>query len=249
LAAEPVADGRLHIVHGNFGDLGKLASANAIPPLDGLLLDLGLSSFQLDEGERGFSFRFDAPLDMRFDPTQGLSALDIVNAWDDANLASIIWRYGEERHSRAIARAIVAARAAEPIATTGRLAAIINDTLGGRRGKAAHPATKTFQALRIAVNDELGALPPGTRSRAGPAGTRRAAGRHQFPLARRPDRKAIHRARECHLHLSAGTACLHVRSSSPPASCRQGREAVCIRTRRERTQPERDHAGGRTPPR
>lgn len=157
LAAETA--GRVHPVHGNFGDLAALASAHAIPKLNGILLDLGVSSFQLDEGERGFSFRYDAPLDMRFDPSQGISASDVVNGWDEADLAAIIWRYGEDRQSRAIARAIVAAREVVPISTTARLAAIVSDALGGRRGKSTHPATKTFQALRIAVNDELEVLP------------------------------------------------------------------------------------------
>lgn len=157
LAAE--TDGRVRPIHGNFGDLARLAATHAVPPLDGLLLDLGVSSFQLDQAERGFSFRFDASLDMRFDPTQGISAAEIVNEWDEAEIAAIIWRYGEERQSRTIARAILAARAEAPIATTGQLASIISDALGGRRGKAAHPATKTFQALRIAVNEELDVLP------------------------------------------------------------------------------------------
>ncbi|MGC4106374.1 MAG: 16S rRNA (cytosine(1402)-N(4))-methyltransferase RsmH [Thermomicrobiales bacterium] len=159
LATEPVAHGRLRPVHGNFGDLAHLATANAIPLLDGILLDLGVSSFQLDEGERGFSFRFDAPLDMRFDPTTGISASEIVNGWDADDIANVIWRYGEERQSRTIARAILAARADTPIVSTGQLAAIVSDALGGRRGKATHPATKTFQALRIAVNEELEVLP------------------------------------------------------------------------------------------
>ncbi|MGB3330551.1 MAG: 16S rRNA (cytosine(1402)-N(4))-methyltransferase RsmH [Thermomicrobiales bacterium] len=158
LAAEPGVQGRLHPVHGNFGDLSRLAKAHAIPPLDGILLDLGVSSFQLDEGERGFSFRFDAPLDMRFDPTSGSPASDLVNGWDEADLASVIWRFGEERQSRTIARAIVKARSVAPIETTGALAAIVSDAVGGRRGKATHPATRTFQALRIAVNEELEVL-------------------------------------------------------------------------------------------
>jgi len=159
LSCEPVGMGRLHPVHGNFGDLARLAKDRGIPPLDGILLDLGVSSFQLDEGDRGFSFRFDAPLDMRFDPTSGIPAADIVNGWDEADLANAIWRYGDERQSRAIARAIVAARLDAPIVSTGQLAAIVSDAVGGRRGRPTHPATKTFQALRIAVNEELDVLP------------------------------------------------------------------------------------------
>ncbi|MGC4190424.1 MAG: 16S rRNA (cytosine(1402)-N(4))-methyltransferase RsmH [Thermomicrobiales bacterium] len=159
MAVESMAAGRLRPVHGNFGDLARLAWESGIPPLDGILLDLGVSSFQLDEGERGFSFRFDAPLDMRFDPTAGISAFDIVNGWDETDLATVIWRYGEERQARTIARAIVAARSVDPIASTGRLASVVSDAVGGRRGKATHPATRTFQALRIAVNEELDVLP------------------------------------------------------------------------------------------
>jgi len=159
LAAGPVASGRLHPIHGNFGDLARLAREHRIPPLDGILLDLGVSSFQLDEGERGFSFRYDAPLDMRFDPSSGIPASAIVNDWDEADIASILWRYGEEKQSRAIARAIGAARRAASIETTAQLAAIVSDAVGGRRGRATHPATRTFQALRIAVNEELDALP------------------------------------------------------------------------------------------
>ena len=159
LVSDPPGEGRLHPIHGNFGDLARLASTHGIPPLDGILLDLGVSSFQLDEEDRGFSFRFDAPLDMRFDPTQGISAADIVEAWDATDLANVIWRYGDERQSRTIARAIVDARAEAPIVSTGQLAAIVSDAVGGRRGRPTHPATKTFQALRIAVNEELEVLP------------------------------------------------------------------------------------------
>ncbi|HEY57476.1 MAG TPA: 16S rRNA (cytosine(1402)-N(4))-methyltransferase RsmH [Anaerolineae bacterium] len=121
------------------------------PPVDGVLLDLGVSSMQLDTPERGFSFRFDAPLDMRFDPEQPLTAADLVNTLSEEALADLLWRYGEERRARRVARAIVAHR---PIRTTGQLAEIVaRVTSSGRRGM--HPATRTFQALRIAVNREL----------------------------------------------------------------------------------------------
>jgi len=121
---------------------------------DGILLDLGASSMQFDTVERGFSFRQDAPLDMRFDPHTTESAADIINTYSEAELAEIIFRNGEERASRRIAKAIVQKR---PIRTTTELATLIS-TILPRHGKRVHPATRTFQALRIAVNDELGAI-------------------------------------------------------------------------------------------
>ncbi|MBN1966436.1 MAG: 16S rRNA (cytosine(1402)-N(4))-methyltransferase RsmH, partial [Anaerolineae bacterium] len=125
------------------------------PGADGILLDLGMSSMQVDDPARGFAFLRDGPLDMRFDPTSGdLTAAEIVNTWDADELAEIFYRYGEERHSRAIARAIVAAR---PLTGTRQLADVIAAARRGPREKI-HPATRAFQALRIAVNDELGAV-------------------------------------------------------------------------------------------
>jgi 16S rRNA (cytosine1402-N4)-methyltransferase len=124
--------------------------------VDGILLDLGVSSMQLDDPTRGFSFKEDGPLDMRFDPAADLSAADLVNTATEAELADILLKYGEERHARRIARLIVAAR---PIATTAQLAEIVR---GAQRGRTRiHPATRTFQALRIAVNDELSSLERG----------------------------------------------------------------------------------------
>jgi 16S rRNA (cytosine1402-N4)-methyltransferase len=153
--------GRLKTARGNFRDIATLARAANFAPVDGILMDLGLSSFQLDQPERGFSFRFSAPLDMRFDSRQGPSAATIVNEWDEVDLANLIFDYGEEPRSRAMARAIVAERRVQPIETTDRLASIVERACGGRRGRAIHPATRTFQALRIAVNDELEALREG----------------------------------------------------------------------------------------
>jgi 16S rRNA (cytosine1402-N4)-methyltransferase len=123
--------------------------------VDGILLDLGLSSMQMDSPARGFAFMHDGPLDMRFDPSSGaITAAEIVNTWDADELADVLFRYGEERHSRRIARAIIAAR---PITTTRQLAEIVAGAQRGPREKI-HPATRTFQALRIVVNDELGAV-------------------------------------------------------------------------------------------
>jgi len=157
LASSPLG-GSVVPVHANFRELDEIARRHGINAVDGILLDLGLSSFQLGQAERGFAFRFEGPLDMRFDPTTGQSAADLVNTLDAEDLARILWRYGEESRSRQIARAIVAQRESQPIETTTDLASIVEKAVGGRRGKAIHPATKTFQALRIAVNEELSAL-------------------------------------------------------------------------------------------
>lgn len=158
LRQEPGVGERLMLVQANFADLAAIARENRVVPLNGILLDLGLSSFQLDEPERGFAFRHEGPLDMRFNPEQGISASDLVNSLTETELADVIWRFGEEPGSRRIARAIVRERTQTPIETTTRLAEIVSRALGGRRGKETHPATRTFQALRIATNEELVAL-------------------------------------------------------------------------------------------
>lgn len=145
-------------IHDNFTNLASIAQQYNISQVDGLLFDLGLSSFQLDQAERGFAFRFDGPLDMRFDNTSGMSAADLVNTASQEDLANIIWRFGEEKQSRRIARTIVNRRTDAPFESTADLAAVIEGAVGGRRGRSIHPATKSFQALRIAVNEELTAL-------------------------------------------------------------------------------------------
>ena len=148
---------RFEAVHAEFADLGGVARAHGFDRVDGVLLDLGVSSFQLDEPERGFSFRADGPLDMRMDPTRGRTAAELIASFgDDAPaLARLLREYGEEPDAMRIARAIVREQAREPIVTTARLADIVERAVGGRRGAARHPATRTFQALRIAVNREL----------------------------------------------------------------------------------------------
>ncbi len=147
---------RAVLVQGSFRNLGAIAAAKGFSSVSAVLLDLGLSSFQLEEAGRGFSFQADGPLDMRMDPDQDLTAAEIINRWPLEELADIIYRYGEEPRSRRIARAIVAAR---PLHTTTELASVISRALGRPRDRGhLHPATRTFQALRIAVNDELGAL-------------------------------------------------------------------------------------------
>jgi len=148
---------QLVLVHGSFATLPDAAEAAGMLPLDGVLLDLGFSSFQIDDPARGFSLRLDGPLDMRFDTTSGPSAADLVNDLDEQSLADLIWRYGEDRNSRRIAAAIVRARTQHRIETTSELVAIVERASGGSRGRI-HPATRTFQALRIAVNDELDTL-------------------------------------------------------------------------------------------
>ncbi|HEY8962998.1 MAG TPA: 16S rRNA (cytosine(1402)-N(4))-methyltransferase RsmH [Alphaproteobacteria bacterium] len=143
-------------VHGAFGDVADHLQALSIAQVDGLVLDLGVSSMQIDTPERGFSFAKDGPLDMRMDTSSGEPASILVNTLDEKSLADIIHTYGEERHARAIARAIVKARADKQIETTLVLANIVASAMPGSSKKfALHPATRTFQALRIAVNGEL----------------------------------------------------------------------------------------------
>ena len=146
--------GRWHLVQASYVTLKEQLEELKWEKVDGILLDLGLSSMQLETPARGFSFRSDAPLDMRFDPEGKVRAADLVNHLDEAELADLLFRYGEERRSRRVARAIVQAR---PINTTAQLARVVaGATRGGKSG--IHPATRTFQALRIAVNGELEAL-------------------------------------------------------------------------------------------
>lgn len=150
-------EGRITAVNASYDMMATIAPAHGFDQVDGVLLDLGLSSRQLDDAERGFSFMREGPLDMRFDPTQGETAADLLNNLPEAELADIIWRYGEERSSRKMARLIVANR---PITTTVQLAELIANNMGNRRRRI-HPATLLFQALRIAVNHELEAVEQG----------------------------------------------------------------------------------------
>ncbi len=149
---------RLTLAHGNFRQIATIAREHGFAAVDGILLDIGVSSHQLDVGARGFSFAQDAPLDMRMNPTEGVTAADLVNTLPEEQLANIIFQYGEERASRRIARRIVERRKAAPITRTAELAELVVRALGGRKDERINPATRTFQALRIAVNDELGAL-------------------------------------------------------------------------------------------
>lgn len=148
--------GRLHLIEGRFGDMLALLQPAGVGRLDGIVLDLGVSSYQLDQPERGFSFRADGPLDMRMGK-HGTTAAELVNTLPEPALADLLFNFGEERASRRIARAIVAARAEAPITTTARLASIIRGVLPPDRS-GIDPATRSFQALRIRVNDELGEI-------------------------------------------------------------------------------------------
>ncbi|MEZ5462566.1 16S rRNA (cytosine(1402)-N(4))-methyltransferase RsmH [Dokdonella sp.] len=151
-------DERVHIRHSNFSGMSDWQEAEK--GLDGVFLDLGVSSPQLDDARRGFSFQADGPLDMRMDPGSGRSAAEWLAAASEAEIAEVLWRYGEERLSRRIAKVIVERRQEQPLQTTAQLADLVVKTIGHReRNK--HPATRTFQALRIHVNDELGALEAG----------------------------------------------------------------------------------------
>ena len=153
-------EGRLHVIEGRFGDMVDLLAARGITAVAGVTLDLGVSSMQLDEAERGFSFRFDGPLDMRMEQA-GESAADIVNQMAERPLADLIFTFGEEKKARRVAKAIVAARALAPITTTGRLAEIVRRAVGPAGPDRIDSATRTFQALRIAVNDEMGEIDRG----------------------------------------------------------------------------------------
>ncbi len=156
-ALAPWAD-RVELVHADYRQLPSLLDARGLVEVQGILADLGVSSMQLDQADRGFSFREDAPLDMRMDRTQGETAAERLASADEASIADAIYQFGEERHSRRIARAIVAARATAPIESTGQLAAIVRRAIPTRGWQRIDPATRTFQALRIWVNGELEGL-------------------------------------------------------------------------------------------
>ena len=150
---------RVTLVHGNFSELGGILDQLELPAVDGMLFDLGVSSPQLDDPERGFSYMHDAPLDMRMDRSAALTARDVVNDWDQETLKQILWRYGEERYAGPIAAAIVRARQAAPIETTFQLVEIIRSAMpAAALREKQHPAKRSFQAIRIAVNDELRAV-------------------------------------------------------------------------------------------
>jgi 16S rRNA (cytosine1402-N4)-methyltransferase len=214
-------DRRLLVMHQCFGELSealRLAGIDVAEGVDGVLLDIGVSSPQLDQGQRGFSFRYDAPLDMRMDTTQGETAAQWLQRASVQEITEVIRNYGEERFAVQIAKKVVAARGERPLATTGELAALVRAAVRTREpGKDA--ATRTFQALRIHINQELEqltlVLPQAmTRSQTG-----RAAGRDQLPLARRPDRQTLHARRSRSRSSAVHEAALACGRSAGSQSC------------------------------
>lgn len=154
----PFAD-RIRFVHGNFRDLKQILQSQGVEKVDGMLFDLGVSSPQLDEAERGFSYMTDAPLDMRMDTSESLTAWFVVNKWPEEKLKQILFEFGEERYAPRIAAAIVRQRAAAPIDTTGELVDVIRGAMpAAALREKQHPAKRSFQAIRIAVNDELASI-------------------------------------------------------------------------------------------
>ena len=153
-AADAIGDARLKVVHRPFAEMGEAVREAGFGSVDGVLMDIGVSSPQLDEGERGFSFRFDAPLDMRMDTTQGETAAEWLARADVRDITQVVRDYGEERFAFQIAKKIVAARSERPVATTGQLAALVREAVRTRE-PGQDPATRTFQALRIHINQEL----------------------------------------------------------------------------------------------
>ena len=151
--------GKINFIKSNFRNISEELNKRNILGVDGILYDLGVSSPQFDNADRGFSYNYDAPLDMRMDQSQSLTAIDVVNDWSYEQLVRIFFRYGEEKFAKSIARRIEKVRQQTPIETTGQLVDLIKEAIPAKaRRKGGHPAKKTFQAIRIAVNDELGAL-------------------------------------------------------------------------------------------
>jgi 16S rRNA (cytosine1402-N4)-methyltransferase len=149
---------RLELVHADYRDVTQVLHDRSVAAIDGAIADLGVSSLQLDDAERGFSFRHDGPLDMRMDQSVGPSAAELLGRVDERTLADVIFRFGEERHARRIARAIVDARGREALTRTAALASVVRRAAGGKGWQRIDPATRTFQALRIWVNRELDGL-------------------------------------------------------------------------------------------
>ena len=150
---------KVELIHGTFGDLAELLDGRGLGPFDGMLFDLGVSSPQLDDPERGFSYMHDAPLDMRMDRSEALTAAIVVNEWPQEELKRILWQYGEERYAPQIAAAIARRRADKPIGTTLELVEVIRGAMPAQAlREKQHPAKRSFQAIRIAVNDELAAV-------------------------------------------------------------------------------------------
>ncbi len=161
---EKETNGKVKALYGAFSAMADIVANENIASVDAVVLDIGVSSFQIDKAERGFSFQKDGPLDMRMDTSCGQTAKDMINGCVEKELADLFWQYGQERHSRRLASAIVKRREEKPFETTLELAEFIRDVLPHSRKDKQHPATRAFQALRIAVNDELGELERGLRA-------------------------------------------------------------------------------------
>lgn len=155
---------RARVARGQYADMQSIASEHNFSGINGILLDIGVSSPQIDSAERGFSFRFDGPLDMRMNPEASLTAAQILNTYSEQELADIFFNYGEERRSRQVARAVVRRREAQPWTNTAEFAELVSSVVGKANQHGLNPATRCFQALRIAVNDELGQLQRGLES-------------------------------------------------------------------------------------
>ena len=223
-ALKASSGGRLELVEARFGELDEVVKRLGVDAVDGVVLDIGVSSMQLDEAARGFSLRFDAPLDMRMGGS-GRSAADILRDEDEATIADILFHFGEERASRRIARAIVADRETKPFTSTLELAGMIARVAPARRGELTHPATRAFQALRIAVNDELSELVRGLCAAELLLEARRAPCGCDVPLARGPDRQAVLRqplrpwtSRLAPLAWRTGRGRADIRGSARPAN-------------------------------
>lgn len=232
----PFAD-RVTLVHSNFCRMGQVLQELGISGVDGILLDLGVSSPQLDDGSRGFSYMTDAPLDMRMDNGDALSADTVVNTWSYEELKRILYDYGEERYAPAIAAAIVRKREISPIRTTLELVDVIRSAMppAALREKQ-HPAKRTFQAIRIAVNDELNSVSKAMDAAHSLPESRRTAGGDHLPLPGGPDRQERHGRSGQGLHLSAGIPGVRLRQEAPGDGTYP--EAHCFRRRGAGAQPQ-----------
>ena len=239
---------RFACAQGNYADMVALAQTHDLAQIDGLVMDLGFSARQVRQPGYGFSFRSDEPLDMRFDPASPLSAEHIVNTFSEKDLAQLIFQYGQEPRSRAVARNLVRSR---PVHSTGRLAELVTAAVGRKRGRRLHPATRTFQALRIAVNDELGNLESGLNAALqllSPGASMAVISYHKRVAVRkrrdrRQDREGLHGAGEDRLYMSPGGPGVSLR---PPADTGPGQpadyQALPARDGVESQQPQRPHA-------
>ena len=216
-ATERLKDARcqVKIVHNNFRNLETILRDLGIDQVDGILFDLGVSSYQLDTPERGFSYMHDGPLDMRMDQEAAFTAADVVNRYKEEDLASLIYKYGEERWSKRIAQFIVAARKEHPIATTGELVHIIKAAIPkGARQDGPHPAKRTFQAIRIEVNDELKILDATMETAVHYLKSGGHIGVITFHSLEDPDHQTGFQTAAAGLHLPAGTARVCVRTET-----------------------------------